>query len=87
MLSVIVVIFIMYSGDKPEASVITTSNSPVFSTVPYILSTVTKTSDTPEVIVTVVDNGNGQLVATVNYPEDGIEFSNKYTRTVNWSFC
>ena len=31
-----------------------------------------------EVIVTVVDNGNGQLVATVNYPEDGIEFSNKY---------
>lgn len=33
-----------------------------------------------EVIVTVVDNGNGQLVATVNYPEDGIEFSNKYTK-------
>ena len=33
-----------------------------------------------EVIVTVVDNVNGQLVATVNYPEDGIEFSNKYTK-------
>ena len=33
-----------------------------------------------EVIVTVVDNGNGQLVATVNYPEGGIEFSNKYTK-------
>ena len=33
-----------------------------------------------EVTVTVVDNGNGQLVATVNYPENGIEFSNKYTK-------
>ena len=33
-----------------------------------------------EVIVTVVDNGNGQLVATVNYPKGGIEFSNKYTK-------
>ena len=33
-----------------------------------------------EVTVTVVDNGNGQLVATVNYPKDGIEFSNKYTK-------
>ncbi|CUO55521.1 MULTISPECIES: Spy0128 family protein [Clostridium] len=33
-----------------------------------------------EVTVTVVDNGNGQLVATVNYPKGGIEFSNKYTK-------
>ena len=54
MLSVIVVISIKYSIDEPKASVIPTSNSPVFSTVPYILSTVTKTSDSPEVIVTVV---------------------------------